>query len=74
MLYAFRLPGDQTIHIRNPANGVVKTVNEITPTEGPGANDALATYNQLLASGQCKPWLEIGWNANWALAVLDGRV
>lgn len=74
MLYAFRLPGDQTIYIRNPADGTVKSVNELTPTEGPGANDVSKTYNELLASGQCKPWLEIGWNANWALGVLDGRV
>lgn len=70
MLYAYRLPGDPTIWIRNPAKGTVHTVNELAPE---GA-DPLATYNELLASGQCKPWLEIGWNANWALAKTDGRV
>ena len=70
MLYAFKLPNDDTIWVRNPARGTVQTVNELAPD---GA-DPLATYNELVASGMCKPWLQIGWNANWALAVLDGRV
>ncbi|MFN0030280.1 MAG: hypothetical protein ACKV2O_24265 [Acidimicrobiales bacterium] len=70
MLYAFRVPNDPTIWIRNPATGKVKSVNEIAPT---GA-DPLATYNELVASGQCKPWVTVGWDANWAIARMDGRV
>ena len=70
MLYAFKLPNDDTIWVRNPAKGTVQTVNELAPD---GA-DPLATYNELVASGMCKPWLQIGWNANWAIAKADGRV
>ena len=70
MLYAFKLPNDDTIWVRNPARGTVQTVNELAPD---GA-DPLATYNELVASGLCRPWLQIGWNANWAIAKADGRV
>ena len=70
MLYAFKLPNDDTIWVRNPAKGTVQTVNELAPD---GA-DPLATYNELVASGMCRPWLQIGWNANWAIAKADGRV
>ena len=70
MLYAYRLPNEQTIRLRNPADGKIYTVDEVTPAGG----DALATYNELVASGQCKPFIELGWNANWALGVIDGRV
>ena len=73
MLYAYRLPNEQTIRLRNPATGKTYTVEEVTPTEGPAANDAWVTYQELCASGQCKPFMELGWNANWALSVIDGR-
>ena len=70
MLYAFKLPNDETIWIRNPAKGTVQSVNDIAPV---GA-DALTTYNEMVASGQCRPWVTIGWNANWAIARMDERV
>ena len=71
MLYAYRLPDDpNTIHIRNPADGTVRTVNSLTPA---GATP-LETYEELLASAQCRQGVNLGWNANWALAVIDGRV
>ena len=70
VLYAFKMPDDpHTIWIRNSQNGEVRTVNSLTPA---GATP-LDTYNELLATGWCKPAVTLGWNANWALAVLDGR-
>ena len=70
MLYAYKLPNDDTIWIRNPAKGTAQTVNELAPD---GA-DPMAVYNELVASGMCRPWMTIGWNANWAIAKADGRV
>ena len=75
MLQAFKLANDpHTVWIRDPKNGKVYTVNQLTAV-GHSAED---TLNELMASGMCRwavpPERNLGWLANWAIGKVDERV
>lgn len=69
MLNAYKLPDGDTIFVRNPFTGKVRNLEDITPK----GEDPITTLDGMVAASMCRPLVTLGWNPNWAVAVMDGR-